>query len=119
MKKFNYLLGATLALASALTMSSCDDDDINVDDLVDTSFHGAILVNEGSYGNNNANLTLYSKDGTVSAPATLQGMGETANDALLASDGKVYVAITGSNAIAIASITFHRSRSIVCWHSNI
>ena len=105
MKKFNYLLGATLALASALTMSSCDDDDINVDDLVDNSFHGAILVNEGSYGYNNANLTLYSKDGTVSAPATLQGMGETANDALLASDGKVYVAITGSNAIAIASIT--------------
>ena len=105
MKKLNYLLGATLALASALTMSSCDDDNINVDDLIDTSFHGAILVNEGSYGYNNANLTLYSKDGTVSAPATLQGMGETANDALLASDGKVYVALTGSNAIAIADFS--------------
>ena len=104
MKKFNYLLGATLALASALTMSSCGDDDIDVDDIVDNGFKGTILVNEGKMGDNNASLTLYSKDGKLTAPATLQALGDVANDALLAEDGKIYVALTNSKALVIADI---------------
>ena len=71
MKKF--FLSALCALTLGLMVTSCNDDDpvSNGSGTEETALQGAILINEGSMGLNNAGVTFYDKaSGEVSVRAT-------------------------------------------------
>ena len=88
MKKF--FMSALCALTLGLMVTSCNDDDPvnNVPGTEETTFQGAILINEGSMGLNNAGVTFYDKmSGEVSERPQFSAMGDVANNGLLGSNG--------------------------------
>ena len=105
MKKL--FLSALCALTLGLMATSCNEDEpvSNGSGTEETAFQGAILINEGSMGLNNAGVTFYDKvSGEVSELPQFSAMGDVANNGLLGSNGKVYVTLTNSKTLAIAEV---------------
>lgn len=116
MKIRSYFLSATCLLAVALSFTACSDDDDDAepatiwssDDLgsaVEMSQTRGFVLNEGSYGYNNAHLTYfdYATDEPLADDIfeTQNGIkiGDTAQD-LVVYDGNLYLVVNGSNYLA-------------------
>lgn len=113
MKKF--FLSALCALSVGLLTTSCNDDNDIDGPVIDPveEFKGAILLNEGTMGMNNASMTLYTNGQVVADPA-LSTLGDVANDAILAANGKVYATISSSKTLAIVDTKSLTSNSNIC-----
>lgn len=102
MKKF--FLSAICALTLGLMFTACNDDEVVENGKAEEQkvLDGAFLINEGTMGLNNASVTYYDKaKGTVVADSKLSALGDVANDALLAQNKKLYVALSSSQSLAI------------------
>lgn len=109
MKKFNILM-VLLLLAAGFTFTSCSDDDewnTTGDGKVEMqSSARAFVLNEGSMNKNNSNIfyfdwsTFTLGTGDLYAAQNGKKLGDTGND-ILATDGKLLVAVNVSNYIAL------------------
>lgn len=95
------MLFATVALA----FSACDEnDDLDPKEPLNLNHEYVALLNEGSWGGNNASLAFYdATEKTITTPTLFYGLGDVANDALQATaDGKIYATISNSKKLGIA-----------------
>ncbi|MCD7710322.1 MAG: YncE family protein [Porphyromonadaceae bacterium] len=112
MKKI-YFFSAFCLLA---LLSSCNDDDNQIIGSIDTSvtegtsgeMSGFYLLNEGSYGSNNASIDYFdATTGTYQKniysernPQTINGLGDTGND-LKIYDNRLYAVMNGSHKVEV------------------
>ncbi len=108
MKKSNLWLGACAILAFGSFMTSCsDDDEPTWDDSgskVDLPNDRMFILNAGSYGDNNSNVSLYDIDGGTVVDDLFykqngQMLGDTGQD-IIEYDDHIYVAVYGSNYLS-------------------
>ena len=113
MKHLNSLLTSTLCIA--LLLAGCKkpkpDDDIAV-----LPEHGAIVLNEGGWGNNEAELSVidYSDMTTTNSffsKLNGRGLGDVAQDVVVYGN-KIYVAVWGSNSVEAIDRTTGKSTRI-------
>lgn len=103
MKKF--FLSAVCAMTLGLMVTSCNDDETIAPngEEQNAEFKGAVLINEGVMGMNNASMTFYSTStGNVTERSQFSYIGDVANDAILGSDDKIYTALSSSKTLAIS-----------------
>lgn len=118
-KLFNY---AAIAMALAMGMASCSDNDdlTNQGSKVELPAHHRVyIMNEGSMNLNNANIKLYAPTNTELSADDIffkqnqQRLGDTASD-MIKYDGNMYIAVNKSNylvktsaaAVELARVTF-------------
>lgn len=92
-----------LLMMGVVSFTACEDDD----DELKTSSNGNVVyvLNEGSYGNNNASVSsIDPTDGSSYyfqfAAANGRNLGDTGQDAIRYG-GKIYIAVSGSNTIEV------------------
>lgn len=96
----NYTKFLSVAAVAVALFASCDKSE------PDRVPSGTIyIMNEGSYGNNNAEITAYDLNtgaGTAEAFSAVNGrkLGDTAND-MLEHDGEIYIAVNTSQVIFV------------------
>jgi len=108
MKLRKLFLSGICLMALCLGFSSCesDDDDWKEGAKVELSGNRAFILNEGSKGNNNANLIYFDwSKGTfynscIYAAQNGKALGDVGND-MIAYDGKILVTINVSNYVAL------------------
>lgn len=113
MKKF--FLNALCVFTLGLMVTGCSNDEIIDNGSSDETipFQGAVLINEGTMGLNNAGLTFYNKaNGEVTELPHFSAIGDVANNGILAGNGKIYIALTSSKTLAIADIKTLESASL-------
>lgn len=109
MNKLKLMLGVAGAFALTAGFSSCSDDDDNWGNqgaIVDLpANHRAFFLYEGSWKANNSGIMFYDTNGKAESIADIffaqnsTRLGDTAQD-IIADDGKMYVAVNGSNYLA-------------------
>ncbi len=118
MKK--HLRLAAIALLSAGLFTACDDDD---DNDYPTTYpvvtSGVIVVNEGSYYYNiDGSVTSYDRSTSTATQGVFQAangrsLGDTPNDAVVTTDGYIYIATTDENRVEIAQASTMKSVTYV------
>ena len=120
--KTNKLGGAVMALllSAAISLFSCSDDEdpivitdpvwvTDAENLKDIA--GFYVLNQGNFGNNNCTFDrfvyrsgAYENNVFLHAnPSAVMGLGDTGNDVHVF-DGKLYVAVNGSNLVTVADV---------------
>ncbi|GHV09969.1 hypothetical protein FACS1894162_1970 [Bacteroidia bacterium] len=96
--KFLYLFVLLIGLAS------CENEDPLIDPPYVPGSEGVFILNEGSWGGNNASLTYYNFNTATKTADIFNGeMGDTGQD-MMAYGGKLYITVTESNCIHILSL---------------
>jgi len=97
------------AMCAAVVFTSCSDDDEKKGPIVEPfSKAGIYVLNEGSYNQNNAGLTVkYAESGEV-VPDRFQvngrGLGELGQD-MIVYGSHIYIAVSGSEVIEVTDLT--------------
>jgi hypothetical protein len=111
MEKKKFLWMSVLCAAMTLPFTACSDDDDD-DTPPDPELHttGVYILNSGNFGDNNATLDFYNPDTKAlqkkvfSAANNGQGLGDVAQSILIYGS-KMYIAVGGSNSIAITDLS--------------
>lgn len=102
------LFGCMLALG--FTACSDDDDDDDFIPVPEKSLKGVFILNEGSYGNNNASVTYYDKETDDSYLSIVGDLGDTGQDILIYGS-RLYIAVSGSEYISVIDLQTKREVS--------
>lgn len=91
-------------MMGVVSFTACEDDD---DELKSSNGNVVYVLNEGSYGNNNASVSAFDPtDGSnyyfQFAAANGRNLGDTGQDAIRYG-GKIYIAVSGSNIIEVVN----------------
>lgn len=120
MKKKNFIYVSALCAALSFAFASCDDDEpnpVNPDvPAEEEAFSALYFLNSGSYGHNNATLTMYdlnTGETTTDCFMTLndRGLGDTAQDMLVYGD-KMYIAMYGESTIEVTDLRANSVKQI-------
>lgn len=103
-----------LALVAALAFVSCDDDDYEI---VPAS-HNILVLNNGNWGSNDANILGFDYEENVASPLLFQAanggkaLGDLGQDILVMGD-KFYIAVNGSQVVFVTDRNLHIVHEIV------
>ncbi len=106
MKAKNYFLNMFFAFCMGCVVVSCGDDPIEPKPTPKPPFEEESrlvgMLHEGTWGKNNAMMTFYDTEKqTVDAPILFSNLGDVAQDAMLGSDGYIYIVVSNSKTLLI------------------
>jgi len=103
--KNRIFLGVFMTASLLITSCSNDDDTPGIDETGDFA-NGMFILNEGNFGSNNASVSFYGNDGTLSnnifQAVNGESLGDTAQSMLL-EDEKAYVVLNVSNTVEVVN----------------
>lgn len=117
MKTFKVI---ALTLLAALSFAACDNDDPAEEPIIDPVLSDdVVILNNGNWGSNDANLLSYNLVTEKSLPdffmtANGKQLGDLGQDIVEATNGDYYIAVNGSQLIFVTDKTMQVKKEIVC-----
>lgn len=108
-----------MAFVAALALASCSTDDPEVNNPIDPVLGNDVLIlNNGNWGSNDANILGYSLEKKVATPLLFQktngaALGDLGQDIVAAPNGDFYIAVNGSQAVFVTDKSLHVKQMIV------
>lgn len=121
MKTFKVM---ALALIAALSFAACDNDDPADEPIIDPVYYDhVVILNNGNWGANDANLLGYNLASGESTPNLFytinnRHLGDLGQDIVEAANGDCYIAVNGSQMIYVTDQTMKVKTEIVCTASD-
>ncbi len=110
------------ALAAILLASSCEDpvkpaDPVNPQPATEESLHGLLILNNGNWGSNDSDISLYCPDTKAVTPYVFQEandmkLGDTGQDFLRLGD-EIYIAMNGSRLVFVTDLMLRVKKTVV------
>jgi WD40 repeat protein len=74
-----------------------------------TGSRAAYVINQGTFGSENATLSYLNMQPTLFKNRTGRNLGALANDMTIAPDGRLYIAVNGSHTVEVFDVNNHQS----------
>lgn len=108
-----------MAFVAALALASCTSDDPEVDEPIDPVLCNDVLIlNNGNWGANDANILGYNLETGVASPLLFQktngvALGDLGQDVVAAPNGDLYIAVNGSQAVFVTDKSLRVKQMII------
>ncbi len=100
------------ALSMGFMVTSCGDDPIESMPPFSEESRLVGMLHEGAWGKNNAMMTFYDTETqTVHMPTYLSNLGDVAQDAMVGSDGYLYIVVSNSKTLVITECELNDAAS--------
>lgn len=105
-----------LALMATLAFTSCDNDDVQIEE-PKPHIEGLIIMNNGNWGSNDANMMVYDpatglSDAGIFASINKQPLGDLGQDILRVGD-ELWIAVNGSKLIYVTDLMLNIKHTVV------